>query len=599
MEDQKKTKAQLVKELAELRQRIAELEAAVAERVRAQGVLRDSEEKWHSLIENTDDTIMIVDKGNIIRYANRTIPPQTPDEVIGKSVYEYVSEEHHNVMRESLKKVFETGKPDSYEVALDMSAISPEIGTLWYRTKVIPIKSGGEVSDVIMIASNITERRRAEEELRKHREHLEELVEERTAALRESEERLDAFMNAAPLRFGIYDSELNLVEINEAGLASLPAGTEKEDLIGKNFTELAPNLKETGRYDLYMDVIRTGKPFYAGDIVPHPKFGDIHLEVRAFKVGDGFGMITTDVTQRVRAEEELRASEERLGSFMESATDSFIILDSELRYARVNEVAEGMLSWLGLTKEDVVGQNVLEVIPQIRETGRYEKYMEVLRTGTPFAVEDLVPHPEFGDIHLNLKVFKMGEDLGMITTDITERKRAEEALRMSVARGRAVLDAIPDLMFQISKEGIFLDYKAAGDEGLAAPPSVFLGKKMHEVMPSEFARQVMNHVEQALQTGDVQRFEYQLPVPIPDGDLHNFEARLVVSGEDQVLTIVRDITERKRAEEALTQRVEELERFHRLTVGRELRMIELKRQINELSEQLGKEPPHDLSLLGG
>ena len=60
-----------------------------------------------------------------------------------------------------------------------------------------------------------------------------------------------------------------------------------------------------------------------------------------------------------------------------------------------------------------------------------------------------------------------------------------------------------------------------------------------------------------------------------------------------------DVTERKRAEEALAQRVEELERFHRLTVGRELRMVELKRQINELSEQLGKEAPYDLSLFEG
>ena len=71
----------------------------------------------------------------------------------------------------------------------------------------------------------------------------------------------------------------------------------------------------------------------------------------------------------------------------------------------------------------------------------------------------------------------------------------------------------------------------------------------------------------------------------------------VVSGEDEILTIVRDITERKRAEQELKQKMEELERFNRLAVGRELRMIELKRQVNELSEQLGKEPPYDLSLL--
>lgn len=57
------------------------------------------------------------------------------------------------------------------------------------------------------------------------------------------------------------------------------------------------------------------------------------------------------------------------------------------------------------------------------------------------------------------------------------------------------------------------------------------------------------------------------------------------------------VSERKRIEEALAQRVEELECFHRLAVGCELRMIELKRQINELSEKLGKEPQYALSML--
>ena len=60
-----------------------------------------------------------------------------------------------------------------------------------------------------------------------------------------------------------------------------------------------------------------------------------------------------------------------------------------------------------------------------------------------------------------------------------------------------------------------------------------------------------------------------------------------------------DITERTQAEEELAQRVEEVERFNRLSVGRELRMIELKRRANELSEQLGQKPPYDLSILEG
>ena len=61
----------------------------------------------------------------------------------------------------------------------------------------------------------------------------------------------------------------------------------------------------------------------------------------------------------------------------------------------------------------------------------------------------------------------------------------------------------------------------------------------------------MRYLEQALQTGDTQVFEYQIPVPLPNGNLRDFEGRIAVSGNDEVLAVVRDITERKRAEEAL------------------------------------------------
>jgi len=142
--------------------------------------LRGSQEKWRSLTWNTDDTIEIVDKNNVIRYINRTIPPETPKDVVGKTIYEYVSKEHHDVMRESLERVYKTAKPDSYEVTLDMSRINPEIGTLWFRTKVVPITTNEEVSAVIMIATDITERKRAEELIQQQNRFLTDIFESLT-----------------------------------------------------------------------------------------------------------------------------------------------------------------------------------------------------------------------------------------------------------------------------------------------------------------------------------------------------------------------------------------------------------------------------------
>ena len=80
----------------------------------------------------------------------------------------------------------------------------------------------------------------------------------------------------------------------------------------------------------------------------------------------------------------------------------------------------------------------------------------------------------------------------------------------------------------------------------------------------------------------------------------NWTNRVLVDDHGQIasfLSIGSDISEHKQLMEELKQRNEELERFNRLSVGRELQMIELKRQINELSQQLGRQPPFDLSFI--
>lgn len=129
----------------------------------------------------------------------------------------------------------------------------------------------------------------------------------------------------------------------------------------------------------------------------------------------------------------------------------------------------------------------------------------------------------------------------------------------SEAKNQALVDALPDLIFQISRDGTFLDYRHSAGLQPYLSPDQFLGKKITEVLPPEVSDKCMSHLELAFQTKRVEQFEYSLPKKGSD-EKEQFEARILVFGRDQVLGIVRDVTEQKRllAELHQSQKMEAL-----------------------------------------
>jgi len=164
-----------------------------------------------------------------------------------------------------------------------------------------------------------TKNRMQESTLVKINEELQSELAERVDA----EERWLLFLKAATESFSLYDSELNLVEINDAGLRLFPAGTKRADIIGKNLSALVPDLYGTERYRKLKEVIRTGTPFSEDDVVPPAPFGeDLCYNIKAFKVGRGLGIITTDNSPRKRAEKELERHRNHLEELVRERTEN-------------------------------------------------------------------------------------------------------------------------------------------------------------------------------------------------------------------------------------------------------------------------------------
>jgi PAS domain S-box-containing protein len=138
------------------------------------------------------------------------------------------------------------------------------------------------------------------------------------------------------------------------------------------------------------------------------------------------------------------------------------------------------------------------------------------------------------------------ELLYSIILDVTAQKQAEQALRESEARQRALLRAIPDLVFRNARDGMYLDYHASNVADLLLPPEAFLGKTMREVLPPELGEKLTAAIPEVLETGKEVRHEYSLLI---GGEKLSFEARMVAAGEDEVLTMVRNVTEQRLVQE--------------------------------------------------
>jgi PAS domain S-box-containing protein len=255
------------------------------------------------------------------------------------------------------------------------------------------------------------------------------------------------------------------------------------------------------------------------------------------------------VMRLATAEESLR----RLEDFFERAQLGAAVVGPHGTFERVNLAFAQMH---GFTVEELIGKPVAiayapewrarlpEIFQTVEEQGGLRFAADhVRKDGTvfPVIVDATAIGGASGAPHYR----------AVYVQDISEQKRAERAGEW---KARAVLDAIPDLMFRLDADGVYLDYKAHRSDELYASPDMIIGARTRDLMPPAFAEEILGYIRKTLETGVMQQWEYQLPLA---HGLQDFEARMVVCGTNEVLAIVRNITSIKQAERMIQSNLRE------------------------------------------
>jgi PAS domain S-box-containing protein len=535
-------------------QRAVEVYRLAAERKRAEEVLRESEERFRMVLESSLDNLyrrdLETDTYDYMSPAVERISGYSVEEMLSMPFESVVSMMHPDDIDRVKRVIGESMTSDRASHLLEYRFRHKDGQYRWLSDLFTVVKDAqGRPLYFLGNVRDITDRKRAEEALRRSK--------------REWESTFDAMADWVSL----VDLKGRVLRTNRVGEEVV--GVALADMVGQSICKLVHGSEEPIPGCPLQKVLHTHQRGVAELQVPGD---DRWLMVTVDPVMDDDGSlvravhIVRDITDRKRAEEALRESEESYRELADSITDVFFAMDKDLRYTYWNKASESLT---GIRAEDALGKSLLEVFPDTPWVRRAEKvYRDVLRTQQSQA---FVNDTDLGGRHyvFEISAYPSRNGISVFVKDITDRKRAQEALQESEERLRGLFETMAEGIVLIAPDGQIIqantaaehilglqrseiearnyvspEWKTLRPDGTPMPPEEMAGPRAMKEK-----RLVKDVVMGVKRPDDSISWINVSAAPLMD-EAGRFEG---------VVGTFADITERKRAEEALKMQARVLE----------------------------------------
>lgn len=493
----------------------------ITERKRIEKALRTSEEQLHAFLNALQETAFLIDPQGIVLAANTTAAQRlgaTVENFVGACVYDFMPPEVAQHRKAHGADVVRTGQPAQFEDCRNERR---------FMNSLYPVKDvTGAVQGIAILAIDITAQKQAEAALQAWATF--------------------AQMHPAPvLRF---DREGRILLANSAAYAIFGYQALHDLTIAEIFPECAPDLF-SGSIQQAMQVnveMRVDDQYYQFLICGVPALG----------IGHVYG---TNITDRKQTEEALRENHQLLSSIFNSSPIGIFCLDRNAEVTVWGPAAERMFGWKA---EEVLNQSN-PIVPVEKMAEFQSLYQYVLAGNSIFSKEIIRQRKDGSRLDLDFSVAPLknadGQIIGAIGMflDITERKRAEEALRESETRFRFLVENASDVIYRISlPDGRYEYISPAAERMLGFPPEAFYTTPLliRSIIHPDWQNYFEEQWEALLQGKLAPTFEY--PIVDSTGVTHWLFQRntYIRDSHGQVIAlqgILNNITDRKQAEEAL------------------------------------------------